>query len=279
MNNKVLVIAGMHRSGTSLITQWLQRCGLQIGDRLLGVGFDNVEGHFEDCDFVELHEKLLAENNLDSTGLVLDKKPAFSEKQKAEIAQLVHHKNQLYPAWAWKDPRTCLFLPEYKDIIPDAFYLVIVRDYKAVVSSLLSRMHKDAEMRYRQKGLFKRLLWNTIEKNSRKKLLLRKYGWKSLMACTVYNEQLLEHIQTLPGGKYILVDYAQLSRQDNEVFSTLQRQWQFPLRYIPFTDVYKENLISRQWDFLPHIKDKALIERAQASEENLRNAIKNANAF
>jgi len=43
---KFLVILGMHRSGTSLITQWLKNCGLSVGDSLHGADVGNAEGHF-----------------------------------------------------------------------------------------------------------------------------------------------------------------------------------------------------------------------------------------
>ena len=59
MNNKVLIVAGMHRSGTSVIAQWLQRCGLCLGENLLGPAIGNNEGHFEDTDFVFLHDILI----------------------------------------------------------------------------------------------------------------------------------------------------------------------------------------------------------------------------
>jgi hypothetical protein len=39
---KVLVITGMHRSTTSLVTQWLQRCGLFIGKRFIGSDTANL---------------------------------------------------------------------------------------------------------------------------------------------------------------------------------------------------------------------------------------------
>ena len=64
MASKVVVIVGMHRSGTSLITQWLQRCGLFIGDSLEGPGVGNVQGHFEDIDFLQLHQELLLKKKL-----------------------------------------------------------------------------------------------------------------------------------------------------------------------------------------------------------------------
>ena len=49
--NKVLVILGMHRSGTSLVANWLHDCGLHVGDRLLEGTFANEKGYFEDLIF------------------------------------------------------------------------------------------------------------------------------------------------------------------------------------------------------------------------------------
>ena len=69
MANNVLVIAGMHRSGTSLITHWLHDCGLQVGERLVGAGTGNVEGHFEDEDFFLLHQQILIDNGVHPDGL------------------------------------------------------------------------------------------------------------------------------------------------------------------------------------------------------------------
>ena len=72
MQNKTLIIAGMHRSGTSLITHWLNECGLQLGDDFLGAGLGNVDGHYEDLEFLKLHEEILEANNLPATGLMED---------------------------------------------------------------------------------------------------------------------------------------------------------------------------------------------------------------
>jgi len=52
MATNTLIIAGMHRSGTSLISQWLNRCGLNLGENMIGASSGNVEGHFEDIDFI-----------------------------------------------------------------------------------------------------------------------------------------------------------------------------------------------------------------------------------
>lgn len=270
MSNKILIIAGMHRSGTSLITQWVHKCGLSVGDELLGEGVGNQEGHFEDMDFVKLHETLLLQNGLQPNGLVVEAMPAVTEGQKEQLAGMIARKNGCYDVWGWKDPRTCLFLPAYRDVLPEAYSLVIVRDYKAVVSSLLTRMHKETALVYARKGWFKRLLWKLGEKQSRQKLICRKYAAIFLKACIVYNEALLQHIEHLPSARYLVVDYALLGKNDNSVFTHMQKVWQFPLQYRPFSDVYKDRLMTKQLAFSSYIKDTELLARAEESERRLR---------
>src|SRR4051812_47462812 len=137
MQNKVLVILGMHRSGTSLVAQWLQRCGLHIGTRLVGAGRGNIEGHFEDRDFLDLHRSILISNNLPDTGLVSEFDTALNNTHLAEIKGLIALKNSLFEEWGWKEPRTCLFLEQYMHVLPATKYIILLRDYNSVVDSLI----------------------------------------------------------------------------------------------------------------------------------------------
>ena len=68
-DNKVLIVLGMHRSGTSLVAQWMQRCGINMGDELMGPKNDNIKGFYEDMDFFNLHKDILLDNELDESGL------------------------------------------------------------------------------------------------------------------------------------------------------------------------------------------------------------------
>ncbi|MEY2858272.1 MAG: hypothetical protein RLZZ74_2584, partial [Cyanobacteriota bacterium] len=44
----VMIITGMHRSGTSLTASLLQSAGVNLGDRLMSEDRGNSKGHFED---------------------------------------------------------------------------------------------------------------------------------------------------------------------------------------------------------------------------------------
>ena len=54
-----LIIAGFHRSGTSLVSQLLHRAGLFLGYDLMGASFSNPHGHYEDIEVYDLHEQIL----------------------------------------------------------------------------------------------------------------------------------------------------------------------------------------------------------------------------
>ncbi len=57
---QVLIIAGMHRSGTSLLAAALGAAGVDLARGLMAAADGNNEkGFFENLDFVELHEKIL----------------------------------------------------------------------------------------------------------------------------------------------------------------------------------------------------------------------------
>ena len=116
MKSNVLIIAGMHRSGTSLMAQWLNKCGLNLGDYLLGSGVGNSKGHFEDMDFYQLHEAILSQNSLNYRVNTNDE-IQLSEYHKIRAESIITLKSKLHDQWGWKEPRTCLFLTHINIII------------------------------------------------------------------------------------------------------------------------------------------------------------------
>ena len=147
--HKVVILTGMHRSGTSLAAQWMHRCGLHLGEELLGAHIGNNDGHFEDMDFLRLHEKILDELKLPTTGLIATPLPPLKQEQQQALGELIRQKMTVKASWGWKEPRTCLFLPYYQKILPSAFYLILIRDYEMVVSSLILRLFKLVEKKIR----------------------------------------------------------------------------------------------------------------------------------
>lgn len=136
--SKQIVITGMHRSGTSLVTSLIQKAGLNIGDQLQGSSRGNIRGHFEDSDFYNFHEEMLKRRGQS----FLIQAPIFlnditEEEQKR--AHTIIEQRQGRKIWGWKDPRTCLFLNFWYELLPNARYLFLYRHPLEVILSLLRR--------------------------------------------------------------------------------------------------------------------------------------------
>ena len=155
--NKVLIILGMHRSGTSLVANWLHNCGLHLGDKLFEESLYNKKGYFEDSDFIEVHEEIFRLNNISSGGFMPPLDITLDAECKNKMKMLVDNKNYMREQWGWKEPRTCLFIDYYKKLIPSAKYLIVYRDYFFVVDSLIRRELKSKQLRYRKLPVLSRI--------------------------------------------------------------------------------------------------------------------------
>ena len=261
----------MHRSGTSLITNWLNKCGLQCGETMVGPGPANQEGHFEDIEFLKLHEEILTDNNLPPTGLTEDHHIDISIYHREKLKTIIKVKNKLYKQWGWKDPRTCLFLDTYKELLPNARYLIIIRDYKSVVSSLLQRDFKDIDKKYMKRSYFKRIIWKHIRRKRRLEAFYNERAEYYLKVWIAYNEELLKSVKTLSQDSYVVLNYSFLNGNDARVCSYLNEHWHMSLNYFKFNEVYKEKLINEPIDTDSFIVNKPLLYKAAELENNLMN--------
>lgn len=134
-----LVVAGMHRSGTSLAAAVMADAGLPIGEQLMGPATGNVRGHFEDLDFCTLHQRILAANGLSHEGFTCAETILVPSRARAAAADLLGARRSSGRPWGWKDPRTTLFLDLWGDLAPESRFLFMVRPPWEVVDSLFRR--------------------------------------------------------------------------------------------------------------------------------------------
>jgi len=256
----------MHRSGTSLITNWLYHCGLQVGESLVGANEGNKTGHYEDVEFLRMHEEILSANGCPTTGLIHHKPIEVSEYQLEKLKAVLEVKERHFEQWGWKEPRTCLFLHTYQKLIPGAKYLVIVRDHVAVVNSLLKRDFDLYDKEHQNRSLFTRVKWNLFRKNRKKQKYYRQHAAEYLKVWIDYNEHILETLKTLPAEDYLVINYTLLEKKDKEVYNLLTEGWNFRLKYFPFANIYNQSLISPLTDIDSLVADKNIIDKAKAIE-------------
>lgn len=147
----VLIIASMHRSGSSLTAALLQRAGLHIGQRLMEATTANKKGHFEDLDIYELHKKILQSQEINTDGWVTKDLQKIEEYYFIEAQEIISKKSRI-SIWGWKEPRTTLFLDFWHKLLPDAKFLLIYRTPWDVIDSLYRRgdriFHAQPELAY-----------------------------------------------------------------------------------------------------------------------------------
>jgi exonuclease VII small subunit len=143
-----ILVVGMHRSGTSMITRMLNLAGVYLGpeeDLLPPVTNDNDKGFWENFDIaIKVNEGIL--NYL---GGSWKQPPIFYKdwQKQPELAPFREEATKVIdmlrekPLWGWKDPRTSLMLSFWRDMVGDTDLKLVVclRSPVAVAKSLTSR--------------------------------------------------------------------------------------------------------------------------------------------
>jgi hypothetical protein len=137
-------ITGMHRSGTSLVARLLNLCGLYLGpdEELMPASPDNADGYWENLRFVEINDALLSHLNASwysppSPGSVveLQRLPLPLVQKAQELIQGFSGRK----VWGWKDPRSCLTLPFWRQHVPDLKVINCIRNPLEIADSLAKR--------------------------------------------------------------------------------------------------------------------------------------------
>ena len=143
--DKVYLITGMHRSGTSFVAKSLYDAGVYLGEpgALLGPNEHNPLGHYENAHFNSLSDRMLMANG-GGWDKLTPRKGIMREAEinKEDISKQINDHRRKF--WGWKDPRLSgtlpAFLPYFEN--DDVYVIACFRKPKKVVASL----HKRNEM-------------------------------------------------------------------------------------------------------------------------------------
>lgn len=120
----IVLLLGMHRSGTSLCSHILSTLGVNMADEI-GVGVGNDDGHWERWEIVTFHDRILALFNRDYLGPLHDLPlpPAWwADPQVAAIRQemAAFIKPRIAQGlFGFKDPRTIRLLPVWQQLFEE----------------------------------------------------------------------------------------------------------------------------------------------------------------
>jgi len=144
--SKAIVVLGMHRSGTSLLAEAVCRWGAYAGRAkdLIQASRANPRGFWEFEPLVTFNDFLLA--SLDSDWSLPPPEEAESELEgrasetwfRNRASYLIRRMEAAGKPWFWKDPRLCILLPFWKQLL-DATYVITIRKPTDVALSLFKR--------------------------------------------------------------------------------------------------------------------------------------------
>ncbi|WP_255347507.1 sulfotransferase [Synechococcus sp. KORDI-100] len=132
---RTVVVLGMHRSGTSLLTGTLQEAGLNLGN-VVHAAPHNRKGNRESIAIRTLHEDLLQRSggSWHQPPDSVEWSPVHQAMRDLIIAQF-----QGQSVWGFKDPRTVFCFEGWLEVLPQIQVVAIVRHPESVARSLQAR--------------------------------------------------------------------------------------------------------------------------------------------
>lgn len=146
-SRKVVIVLGMSRSGTSLLTRGINVLGVELGENLIQSTKANPKGHWENNDIFGINEQLLeligsSWHNVALTCEIDFFSHCFDSVRgvaRAVINKLISQ----CPICGFKDPRICRLLPFWQDLLNECdvevYYIVCLRNPVDVALSLERR--------------------------------------------------------------------------------------------------------------------------------------------
>jgi hypothetical protein len=246
-----LIVAGFHRSGTSLVCQLLHRAGLFLGYDLMGASFSNPHGHFEDIEIFSLHEQILADNG--QTWMVGEPfLPVIAEPHWRRMERIIRRRDAEHNLWGFKDPRVCLFMMVWKHLLPNARVLLIYRHFSDTTYSLGRRQSAELFAKPTGPERIYRRFWEEPD------LALRMW--------LTHNEALLTFARTHPGDT--LAVSLDLVQNGFPVIRAVNQRWGLGLTEVPTSEVFDPTVTERRPGRQP-LSDRRLIDRVDATWEAL----------
>jgi hypothetical protein len=148
---RIVVVLGMHRSGTSVTMNLLNTFGVALSDDLMEPTEHNARGYFESREIFRLHDEIFATIGMTwrTSSLVIPLaknwwRAAPVQSLKAELSNIVQRELERHDGpWGFKDPRTSRLLPLWLELVEelglDPRFVLATRNPNDVAKSLFLR--------------------------------------------------------------------------------------------------------------------------------------------
>jgi len=223
----ITIVLGMHKSGTTLVSQILHESGIPMVDFDEAVGYD--EGNkYERLETHDINIEMLGydykEHSL-NISRIIEGPERVKPETVTKMERLVETLNRQYRDWGFKDPRTCLTYSVWKTVISKHKLIIIFRN------------PMELWLHYKPKRFYK----------SFKSLAI---CWKALQGWQIHNLEILKVLQSGQEECFV-VEYSHLMK-DERYFNVLSEFMGRKLCDARKTGLYrsKEKKRDRGYNFL-----------------------------
>ena len=191
----IYVILGMHKSGTTMVSQMLHHAGINMVDVYeTGISYDQGN-KYERQSVKKLNEDILNCRGQESIDIAAPSTIQLTDIQRAQMRTVVAQCNEKYQLWGFKDPRTCLLYPLWASELPPHKIIAVYRSPQE-----LWQRYRSDHQRNRYRDPIK--------------------AWKFLNRWYEHNTRILKALQTTPMN-FIVLEYRPLVSTQSE-FERLQ---------------------------------------------------------
>lgn len=175
----------------------------------------NIRGHFEDTEFVQLHDDILTDNQCHMYSPKHHLK--ISEKRKEQALSIISKKQNNSSNFGWKDPRSTLFLDFWLNMLPDCKFILLYRGPFSVMNSM------------RRRGTDRRL---------------KVFPWLPATAWIKYNKEIIDFHTKHPNSS-IIVNISGFNESHELASAVVGNYLGYDLSK-PYTDVFHKNEMTNQ---------------------------------
>jgi len=212
----IYLVLGMHKSGTTLISQILHESGINMGDFNANITYDQGN-KYERESTKQLNKAILNCGDAISisvNNIIPSDKISLEYHKKGK--EIVNQLNNTFINWGFKDPRSCLLCNFWISLLNPCKVIFVFRDPKSI---------------------YKRYT-NYFKAKSRKKAF--EVGWEALRSWYLYNATVLNSCQSLVAQEnFLILKYDQLLHNNEREHLRLETFLEQPLKNVIDTSLYR----------------------------------------
>lgn len=186
----IYVVLGMHKSGTTLVSRTLHNSGIVMGEHFEETVSYDSGNKYERESTLALNMEILGVDTYRIYDMNAPEKLCMDARQERRMLEIIETCNSLHRDWGFKDPRTTLTYPLWRDRLPEHRLVVIYRAPEQLWP------------RFRQGGIRRQYL-NPVR------------AWQYLSRWCEHNERILGYIRTSK-YPYLVLNYSEFMQGQQE---------------------------------------------------------------